>query len=453
MKLDFTESATVEFKETLPPGGINKQTISFANTYGGTIYTGVADDATVVGVENVDDVCRQITDSARDAIEPDVMMFLDCHIENIEDKIIIKVRVRKGTTQPYYLSNKGPVPAGVFVRQGTSSAQASRPVILKMLQDTNKEVFEELPSQNQDLTFEYARNEFKKQGVTLEDLQMKSLGMMMENGTYTNLGLFISDQCPYEIKVAVFQGTDRGDGLPRDRVDFSGSLLKVQDEVFQMLLRYNKTASIFPGKERVDIRDYPDAAMREILLNCIGHRLYEKNYSTQITIFDDRIEFVSPGGLVDEGAAEVVMEGRSILRNPKLAHIFLRLQISEALGIGIPRTYRSYSGYEVQPKVEFRASSCLVVLPNINEARLKKTDTSQIIPNQSMAVIQQYSHEEMIVLALFETKEYISRKDVEEALSISDNMAKRHIKRLVEKGVLQTSGRSSSTKYYLTSKQ
>lgn len=272
---------------------------------------------------------------------------------------------------------------------------------------------------------------------------MKSLGVTMENETYANLGLFISDQCPYEIKVTVFQGTERE--ILRDRVDFSGSLLKVLDEVLQMLLRYNKTASIFPGKERIDIRDYPDAALREILLNCITRRFYERNYSTQITIFDDRIEFISSGGLVDEQAEEEVMRGRSILRNPKLAHIFLGLRLSEALGIGIPRTFRSYSGYELQPKVEFHASSCLVVLPNINEARL----ASQVEPGKSLAIIRQYPREEMIILALFETNEYINRKNVEEALAISKAMAIRYLNALVAAGDITSTGSARSTKYYL----
>ena len=111
IKLDLRESNTVEFKEELPKDGINKQIIVFANTQGGTIYIGVADDA----------ACQQITNMARDAIEPDVMMFLDCHPKDIEGKTVIKVTVRRGTTLPYYLSNKGPVPAGVYVRQGTSS--------------------------------------------------------------------------------------------------------------------------------------------------------------------------------------------------------------------------------------------------------------------------------------------------------------------------------------------
>ena len=89
IRLDLRESHTVEFKERLPKDGINKQIIAFANTQGGTIYIGVADDAAVIGIENVDAACQQIINMARDAIEPDIMIFMDCHPKDIEDKSII----------------------------------------------------------------------------------------------------------------------------------------------------------------------------------------------------------------------------------------------------------------------------------------------------------------------------------------------------------------------------
>ena len=125
--MDLVESPTVEFKREFTTAInktiINKTIVAFANTKGGTLYLGVTDDGGVIGIEDVDAVCQQITNMARDAIEPDVMMFLDCHPERVEDKTIIKVAVRRGTALPYYLSNKGPVPAGVYVRHGTSSGQ------------------------------------------------------------------------------------------------------------------------------------------------------------------------------------------------------------------------------------------------------------------------------------------------------------------------------------------
>ena len=52
------------------------------------------------------------------------------------------------------------------------------------------------------------------------------------------------------------------------------------------------------GLLRTDIRDYPEVAVREALLNLIVHRDYSFSASALISIYEDRIEFVSVGGLV-----------------------------------------------------------------------------------------------------------------------------------------------------------
>ena len=71
----FKETETVELKETVTED-VKKEIIAFANTDGGEIYIGVKDDGTVVGVENPDGVALQITNMARDAIKPDITLFL-----------------------------------------------------------------------------------------------------------------------------------------------------------------------------------------------------------------------------------------------------------------------------------------------------------------------------------------------------------------------------------------
>lgn len=76
----FKETETVELKETVTED-VKKEIIAFANTDGGEIYIGVKDDGAVVGVENPDGVALQISNMARDAIKPDITLFL--HYETI----------------------------------------------------------------------------------------------------------------------------------------------------------------------------------------------------------------------------------------------------------------------------------------------------------------------------------------------------------------------------------
>ena len=139
----FTESETVELKSVYADS-IKKEIVAFANTHGGTIYIGVEDDGEVCGIDHTDLVTQQVMNAARDAIKPDVTMFM--HIESISEngKLILAVQVQCGAHRPYYLAAKGLRPEGVFVRQGTSSVPASDAAIRQMIKETDGDNYEDL---------------------------------------------------------------------------------------------------------------------------------------------------------------------------------------------------------------------------------------------------------------------------------------------------------------------
>ena len=157
--MKFTESETVELKEIFI-NDITKEIVAFANCNGGTLYIGIADDGTIVGIPHPDDTMLQVTNIVRDTIKPDITMFLHYKIETIEDKQIIKVETQCGTRRPYYLAKKGLRPEGVYVRQGTSSVPASEDAIRQMIKETDGDIFEQARSFQQDLTFNIAEQEF-----------------------------------------------------------------------------------------------------------------------------------------------------------------------------------------------------------------------------------------------------------------------------------------------------
>ena len=123
------ESENIEFKAKLTDE-IYKEVIAFANTDGGVIYIGVDDNGNVVGIDNVDDTYTRITNGIRDAIQPDVTMFVKY---KLEDNRVVKITVGEGSYKPYYLKSKGLKPSGVYIRQGASSVQASSEQIRRMI--------------------------------------------------------------------------------------------------------------------------------------------------------------------------------------------------------------------------------------------------------------------------------------------------------------------------------
>ena len=199
----FQESETVELKGIVVED-IKKEVIAFANSAGGTVYVGVTDDGSVVGVDSPDQAIQQVANMVRDSIKPDVTMFVRYEAKQVDGKMILSVEVQRGTDRPYYLAKKGLRPEGVYVRQGTSSVPATDAAIRRMIKDTDGDSFENMRSLEQELTFEATREEFQSRKLAFDQPQMKTLGILNTDGIYTNLGLLLSEQCAHTVKAAAY---------------------------------------------------------------------------------------------------------------------------------------------------------------------------------------------------------------------------------------------------------
>ena len=426
----FTESEVVELKSEIN-SDICKEIIAFANTKGGTLYIGVADDGQVIGIENTDRAMLQISNMVRDSIKPDVTMFVHYEEHEIDGKQIIAVTVQKGTDRPYYLGSKGLKPSGVYVRNGTSSDPATDTAIRKMIKETDGDCFEEMRSLNQNLTFEAAAAQFAKRKVSFDITKMQTLGLVSPDGIYSNVAMLLSDQCSSTIKAATFAGTDKNNF--QDRREFSGSLFQQMEEVYSYLDLRNQTKSTIKGLYRTDIRNYPEEALRETLMNSLVHRDYSFSASTLISVYDDRIEFVSIGGLPDGIILDDIMLGLSVCRNPKLAAIFYRLQLIEAYGTGMPKIMQAYADCAVKPKVEVTSNAFKITLPNRNAVGNRVCNVPE-------------SDDERI-LSLIETNGYIVRSNVDALLGVSQSTANRILKGMVARGLLYQEGKGRNTVY------
>ena len=154
--------------------------------------------------------------------------------------------------------------------------------IREMIIQNSGKSFENGRSLNQDLTFVTFSEEMKKRSIEFGTSQMRTLHFIGEDGLYTNLALLLSDQCEVTTKVAVFQGRDKE--VFRDRKEFSGSLLKQLEDVYRFIDLNNRIKSTFFGLDRIDVRDYPEEAVREALLNSMVHRDYSFSGSNLINI-------------------------------------------------------------------------------------------------------------------------------------------------------------------------
>lgn len=434
------ESERIEYKSQMVDD-IYKEVIAFANTEGGTIYLGIDDKGDLVGIDDVDETYTRLTNGIRDAIAPDVTMFVRYVLQ--ENKVI-RIEIGEGSYKPYYLRAKGMKPTGVYVRQGASSVQASPDQIRRMIKDSDGDMFEEMRTLEQKLTFEQAENTFRRYKVDFGEEKFIALGLRnIHDDQYTNLAMILSDQCQHTTKIAVFG--DEDNITFKDAKEFGGSVFKQLNDSYAYLALCNRTAAVFRGLERVELSDYPEEALREALLNALVHRDYSFSGSIIINVNDSCIEFISIGGLLPGLSAEDICNGISQPRNRRLAEIFHRLRLIESYGTGIRKIYALYKNCTAQPRIEVTNNTFKLVLPNMNanvtttENVSEKTEKTSVVVTPQMKTVIDY---------LTEYGE-MSDEDLQELLNIKKTRAYLLARQMNESGLIDIIGRGAVKKYKL----
>lgn len=225
----------------------------------------------------------------------------------------------------------------------------------------------------------------------------------------------------------------------KDRREFKGSLLKQLTDSYEFIDLFNKTKAIFSGLNRIDKKDYPTEAIREALINSIVHREYSFSGSTLIKIFDDRIEFVSLGGLVPGLTLEDIMIGVSQCRNERLANIFYRLKLIEAYGTGITKILSNYDDYVKKPVFKATHGAFQVILPNINYL------SDDLIKEEEESYI--YNPQYNKILDYINKNGSITRVITQNILNVGQTRAINILKEMTDAGLIKKVGRGKNTEY------
>ncbi|WP_342558180.1 RNA-binding domain-containing protein [Metasolibacillus sp. FSL K6-0083] len=422
--MNLKESLTLEFKRELTDA-IKREIIAFANTQGGELYIGVDDDGTIIGLDNADKVLESVSSMLHDGIQPDILVHTFLEIIELEDKEVVKISIARGARRPYHLKAKGMKPSGVFIRYGTSVTNASEENIRQMIIESDGINYETMRSIQQELTFTEAGAVFNEQNIKFGPEQMRTLGLITDDGYYTNLGLLFSDQCEHTIKCARYLGNDKLEF--QDRKEFAGSILAQVEAAYEYLSLNNAKHAYFEGLKRIETESYPSYALREALINAVTHRDYSFSGSILIHLFQDRLELVSVGGLVKGLTLEDIELGISQSRNPKLANVLYRLKWIESYGTGLQRMKESYRGSAIQPFWTVGPNAFVVILPKNNLST----------PTEDNKILSDW---------LTQNKEFAS-KDLENYLNKSKGTVRKIIMELLQSGQIIRIGRGPKTRY------
>lgn len=369
----YIENNKIELKRELV-NDIKQEIIAFLNSQGGIIYVGVNDDGTLYPpflMENKDEILLKVSSWIQESFYP---LPSNLIVFDYNDDGVLKIEINEGSKKPYYLKDKGPKPSGVYKRVGTSIRKCSEDEILHMIMDSNRYIFEDDISENQDLSFKYFDRVCEEKGIPTTKIQKTNFGMINANGEYTNIGLLMSDNSPIQVKIAEYD-----DELNfKMKNTFGGSLLKLIDNTQEQAERLNDTSAIIDSKtwKRIETKSYPGNSLREIILNAFCHSDYFIRSNIKIEFYKDKVKITSPGGLYN-ATVEDILRGVQTYRNPHLVHLLDKMGFIENFKTGIPRTLDAYKNTGVEPKFFNSDNFFIVYLPNLNYQKEKNSSNEE----------------------------------------------------------------------------
>ncbi len=372
------EATRCEYKlslESEKPKSWLKSVSAFANGKGGHILFGYTDDThKPKGLLDAQTTASKIAELIGGRISPAPRYELEA-IKDGMDSVCIDLDIKSGPAYPYYYVHEGTKEA--FVRHGDQSVKATDIELNNLILKGQNRTFDSLPTSKKisDVSFTFLCATFKN--VTGDDLilprDLISMGLLNEEGQVTNAGLLLSDQGALKQSKIVctrWKGRTKGavDGDALDDQEYSDSCLITLLNNAESFVRNNSRKPwTIRGMHREENSDYPFRAVREVLVNALIHRDYQiVGTEVHVDIFDDRLEIVSPGGMMN-GSRIQDLDLRhvpSIRRNEVVSDVFSRLHFMERRGSGIGRILNSYSGFCEQPVFESNEFFFTVSLPN-----------------------------------------------------------------------------------------
>lgn len=369
------ETTNIDFKEKVElnkPKSWLKSVSAFANSTGGVLLFGVRDsDHFPMGVDNISEASEKITELINSKIVPIPRYELNVFCENEREFLVIKVG--DGPKTPYYYKSDGGKEA--FIRSGNQSISAPKHILDNLILKSQNTTFDELSSKYciSDMSFTLLNATLKEEtGKSLEQKKdYISLELSVQD-KLTNAGLLLSDQglLPQsKIFCTRWNGLKKGNivGDAIDDKEYSGSILSLLQNSELFVKNYSKLSWKIVGKKRIEIEDYPLRAVREAIVNAIIHRDYQiLGSEIHIDMFDDRLEIVSPGGMIDGSCVQDldISQISSIRRNRIISDIFNRLNLMERRGSGLVRILDSYQDFEKKPSFYSTSSFFKVTFPN-----------------------------------------------------------------------------------------
>ncbi len=347
------EDSTVEFKEEVSQRtSTANEMIAFANTHGGRLLIGVADDGQLVGVSDPDQLAQQIINIGRHNCCPALYPTVD-YIQ-VDDKTVVVVEIPRRLGPPHENNN-----GQCYIRVGPTKRLATPQERARLLQQAGLYAFDETPvfgTSLDDLDTEAFRVYYEHfTNESLDEIHIP-LPQFLQNSrlvcavegqlVLTVAGLLVFGKRPQQamrhsrISAIRFLGQVAGEEIA-DHQEIEGRLPQLIDQAEVFLVRNTLFSGRIEGFRRTDRPQYPREVLREAIVNAVAHRDYSiAGAQIRLLIFDEAIQVHSPGTLPNTMTLETIRAYNHVSRNDLITQFLSRMGYMKDFGTGIPRMIR-----------------------------------------------------------------------------------------------------------------
>ena len=188
--------------------------------------------------------------------------------------------------------------------------------------------------------------------------------------------------------------------------------------------------------ERKDINLFDSVCLREALLNAFIHNDWVDLNAPMISIFEDRIEILSYGGLPSKQTKVGFLAGKSKPRCIELAEIFLQLRISERSGRGVNKICDKYG----ESVFEINEDFVKVTIPFMYERKFGNDETKF---NNNSPKLKKADKVKLLIISEMKKNSKITTNDLIELTKLSKTSIQKYIKELIEDNRIERIGSKS----------
>ena len=447
---EATEYDKKQSLEAKIPKSWCKSVSAFANTLGGALIFGIADNDEVVGLENPNGDAEKISEIIKTRMDPIPEFRL--RFEQVEDgKVLIILDIFKGEETPYYYSGDGVLEA--YVRVGNESVKATSTELKRLvLRGRNTSYDSQISTYKvEDFAFSKLRERYKKwTGNSFDEKDLISFGLANEQGYLTNAGALVADESPIRwsrLFCTRWIGLNKSCGTidAFDDAEYSGSVLSLIDNGEAFIKRNAKLMWRKTANSREEMPEYVERSYHEALVNALAHRDYQNQGSVYVKHYPDKVVIENPGGFPEGITQNNIITHPSVSRNKLIAETLQRLKYVQRTGQGVDIIYRDMvsSG---KPYPEYRSYSDAVSLTMYSG--IDDIEFVKFIAEEQNSRQWNSSLAELMILRFLTDNRRISFSEARELLQGTKDITQKSLNSLIKKGLIEISGK----KYMLTAK-